>query len=302
MENGLRRDRKLVFVTGGSSGLLQEAVRLIDRTKFDVVCLTRRLCETKEPSVHWLIGDLHRPETYSAALSEADIIIHGAALTHSTDPSAYFRTNVEGTKILLDAVPKGRNPHFVLISSRTATPESGAYGESKWQAEELVKNTADKWLILRPAEIFGGAKREGVDRTIDSAVKGGLVACPVGMKSKLYPIHQTDAAKVIYRAIFEEERLRETQYINGNEGYSYVELLRLVAAVTGRRIFALPTPKPALKLAAFLGRITGFDVGFVPDQIERLYSLKQHGAAPEIAHPLKEYIKQRASEKATSPL
>lgn len=285
--------RKKVFVTGASSQLLQEVIQRLNPEEFQVSGLTRNKTQSTQ-NIEWLIGDLQNPESFKHALNGVDVIIHGAALTHSKNEADYFRVNVEGTENLLSAIPKEQSPLFVFISSRVAGNQSGGYGKSKLLAEEKIKHTAKRWLILRPSEVFGGAKSEGIDNTIKAAQKGGIVPCPVGLKSKMYPIHQTDAANRIYQLVFDEVKLNETIYINGPDGYTYRELIAKVAQESDSTVTPVLLPKIVMRVAAFASTIV--NLGFVPDQVPRLYSKKKHGKPSKISITLQEYIREITSQ------
>lgn len=297
MANSLTENRKKVFITGASSALLQQVIELIDPNRYELVGLTRKPKNPKNSHIRWVIGDLMDSETYGSELTTTEIILHGAALTHSKNSAKYFTVNVEGTRQLLGSIPNDRNPLFVMISSRAAGADGGSYGESKLMAEELVKEKRANWIIIRPAEIFGGRKKEGIDNTILSAVSGGVQPCPVGLRSKLYPIHQIDAAKEIYEAVFEQNRKGEIVYVNGPKGYSYKELLKLIQAITNSGIVILPVPQLILAMAAWFSSLTGLNFGFVPDQVKRLYSEKKQGPPPKITIPLQDYIVDISREK-----
>lgn len=265
-----------VFITGASSLLLREVINLIDLQSFEVTGLTRSETSFLPEGVLRCVGDILEPNTYRSQIKSSDIIIHGAALTHSKDASRYFDVNVQGTEKVLSQIPDGSSPTIVFISSRTAGLNSGAYGRSKIEAENTVKKTAKNWLILRPSEVFGGPKLEGIDSMIKSSLQGGLVPCPVGEKSKMFPIHVTDVGRAIHSSVFENTDLNQIKHINGIKGYTYKELLQLISAITGNKIIPLPVPKVALQLAAKISSILHISVGFVPDQVERLYSKKEH--------------------------
>lgn len=291
--------RKRVFITGAFSTLLQEVIQHISTDEFDVVGLTRNAISKKASNTRWIQADLFEPEKYAKELNSADIIIHGAALTHSRRVSEYYRVNVEGIKTLLSQVEDKQRPLFVLISSRVAGANSGAYGKSKLLAEKVLEETISNWLILRPAEVFGGSKNEGIDSTILSAMSNRIQPSPVGLRSKLYPIHRSDAAKAIYNAIFKDIKRNRVIYINGSHGCSFSEIIRLVEKVVGRPVTVVPLPYFVLAVAALISAVTGLDFGFVPYQVSRLYSKKEHGSGTETTISLEEYIAKIANN-ATS--
>lgn len=271
------QQKQKVFITGASSHLLQQVVALLSVEEYEIIGLTRSEEQQQHHhKIRWCTADLHDQEKYAHELTDSDIIIHGAALTHSQNARDYFRVNVEGTRMLLNSIPPSSNPLVIFISSRVAGPASGAYGRSKLQAEELVQNGVRRWIILRPSEVFGGTKNEGIDSTIASALDGGIKPCPVGIPSRMYPLHVKDAARAIHQLGFINPTENTVRYVNGAVGYNYKELLKTIEGVTGNTIYPLPIPKMVLEAVAVLASLFKIEVGIVPDQVKRLYSEKKH--------------------------
>ncbi|MFT4594934.1 MAG: nucleoside-diphosphate-sugar epimerase [Bacteroidia bacterium] len=283
-------NRKHVFITGASSELMRQVLSRLDSETYLVTGLTRLKNQTESGLVKWVFGDINQPDTYKAELSKADVVIHAAALTHSKKQDAYFKVNVEGTKALINALPEGGNPKFVFISSRVAGEKSGAYGITKLRAEEEVKKLTD-WIIIRPSEVYGGTKTEGIEKTIHEAINGGVQLCPVGVESKMYPIHITDTVNVIFEAAFGSTTGNRTITLNGPHGYSFKELLTLIERVSGKKMTVIPIPKWFLGLVGFASKWIPMDIGFVPDQVDRLYSVKSHNEATTASIDLENYIR-----------
>lgn len=281
-----------VFVTGATSELMLQLLSKVDMEKYDVTGLTRSKTPPVHSKVNWLEGDIQNPEQYRKSVAESDIIIHAAAITHSKESKAYFNVNHEGTRKLIACVSTERNPLFVFVSSRVAGEESGAYGVSKLRAEDEVKKLK-KWVIIRPAEVYGGTKSEGIEKTIHDAINGGLQFCPVGVESKMYPIHISDTANKIFEVTFQKIEHNQTIVLNGSVGYSFKELLLLIERISGKHMTIIPIPKWFLSLVGIVSELLPINIGFVPDQVARLYSKKEHDSNPDyITEDLEDYLKR----------
>jgi NADH dehydrogenase len=270
-------NKQRVFITGGTSALMQKAIGFLPKSKFHLLLLTRSSNRQITEDEEWVVGDLMNPDSYESALTSCDLIIHAAAVTHAHDEKQYFEVNLEGTKALLRIAKKKPHARFVFISSRTASVESGAYGHSKWLAEQEVRRSGLQHAIIRPAEIFGGDKLEGIDKAIAQAMNGSVQLCPTGVPSPMYPIHVDDAARMIAGFVCSEVPSGSTLYVNGNRPYSFKEVILEVSRVCRRKIIVVPIPRPIMQLVAIISRRLPGKLGIVPDQVQRLYSIKQHG-------------------------
>lgn len=283
------KNKSRIFITGASSGVMQQLIPRIDTDRFDIICLTRTLAGKTDHGVTWVEGDLRQMAQVREHLCHAQIVIHAAAVTHSFAERDYFAVNLEATRELVAAAKQFRVAKFVFISSRAAGHAGGAYGVSKIMAEELVTRTLDSWLIFRLAELFGGDKY-ATDRLIHDVMHKSLLFCPVKMPSKLYPLYVDDAARIMHDYLFNRGAANETVTLNGKTGYSYRELIELVAACCRKKVRIIPVPPWALFLMKRVIDHTGMDIGIVPDQIPRLYSVKQEREPEYEMLPLAEYV------------
>src|SRR5262249_610216 len=118
-----------------------------------------------------------------------NVVVHGAAITQPDDcelnQAACYDTNVKGTPHLLSAAVAG-NCYFIYISSDFVfdgaignyaeddkpNPVSW-YGQTKLQAEELVRNSSLSWAIARTCLVYGNVL-QGTRSNIIAWVKHSL--------------------------------------------------------------------------------------------------------------------------------
>ena len=115
-------------------------------------------------------GDITQPDSVRKALEGIDAVVHMAGILPPVayeKPELADRVNVGGTRIIVDAVKQSeRQIPFVFTSSVAAfgptphideplCPEKnqanprGAYGETKFQAENIIKQSGIDYAILR---------------------------------------------------------------------------------------------------------------------------------------------------------
>jgi nucleoside-diphosphate-sugar epimerase len=205
-----------------------------------------------------------------------------------------MEVNYRVTKRMVEMANALHIQNVVFISSRAAGPRCGAYGASKFLAEQCVKGSTGNWLILRLAEVFGGSKLVGIDDLIHKALNRRLLLYPQGLKSKLYPISAQDVAAIVNDLVFEKGIINRVITINGNTGYSYKEIIQLAGRICGKSILAAPIPKPLLFALKAVIEKTGLNVGMAPDQVERLYCEKQTEQLGYNLLSLETYIEQCA--------
>lgn len=190
--SGLRTlEGKRVLVTGGAGFLGSHFVRRalaagVDRLA-NVDLLTyagdpARLAGTAaDPRYRFVRGDVASAETMAQTFASfrPEVVVHYAAESHVTrsesDPDRFFRTNLEGTRVLLDAAEAFGVDVFVHISTDEVygpiieghfteddKPEgigaaTSPYARSKALADDLARSYAGRVpvLLARPTNAFG---------------------------------------------------------------------------------------------------------------------------------------------------
>jgi nucleoside-diphosphate-sugar epimerase len=262
-----------ILLTGASSGIGSVLIkRLVDSVDLEIKAMIHHSlvnisgCEARS-------GDLNNPELLARAVDGVDTVVHMAALTRSARESEYFRINVTGTKNLVDACVLKGVKRIIYISSLAASMDGGGYSRSKLEAEECVKNSRLKWLIIRPSEVYGQRADDTIILLTQWVRRCSLVPVIGNGKARLSPVYIDDVVSAMERAILDVELEGETILLSGPEELTFDELVDRIAKHLSVRSFKLYLPAGLVKFAATV--LTSFGVKIlVPDQIPRLLCAK----------------------------
>lgn len=273
-----------ILVTGASSPLAVGVIRqLLLRRDVELWCgRHRKDIPLVDPRLH--VIDLDLESDLPGTLPPVDLVIHFAGVTHAGDEQQYWKINLEGTRRLAEAVFADGCRRFVYISTRCATHGSGAYGESKLAAEhELQKFEWESLLIIRPAEIYGGGGKEGIDRMLEVARRWRMVPALFGHSNLLFaPMHIDDFTTLAAELIQQHDHGVKIETVCGPEDLSGFALASRIA----KHYRALPLPLwwPAVALGLKTLHKLGFSI-VKPDQLTRLIGAKTGIAATALATP-----------------
>ena len=164
---------KRVLITGAGGTIGSELTKqvasfepthmtLIDASEMNLYEIERELSANDDLSYSAYLGNVrderHMDEIFQT--EKPEIILHAAALKHvplmETNPIEAVRTNVGGTKVMIDMAMKHKVESFTLISTDKAVSPNNIMGASKRIAEMLTLATA-----INEADISAAAVRFG---------------------------------------------------------------------------------------------------------------------------------------------
>jgi len=263
-----------VFVTGATGFLGSHVARVLADQGADVRLLVRQTSNLKNLEglkAETATGDLRDPASLEKAISGCDTVFHVAAdyRLWVRDPNEMYRSNVGGTRSLLEAARK-KGVQRVVYTSSVATigfrtdgkpadedsPVSlaemiGHYKRSKFMAEQLAMEAGRGGLrvvTVNPTTPIGeqDVKPTPTGRIVVDFLKRKF---PAYVETGLNLVDVRECAKG-HVAALEKGRTGE-RYILGGEDLTLKQILDKLGQLTG-----LPSPKIKLPyLAAFAAGI-----------------------------------------------
>ncbi len=149
-----------VFVAGATGQTGSRIVNELVKREISVRALIRNEAKAREllPSeVELVVGDVLQPESFSAKMSDCDILICATGATPSLDPTVFYRVDYEGTKNLIDLAKENNIEKFIFVTSLCVSKffhPLNLFGLVlfwKKQAEKYLLNSGLTYTIVRPA-------------------------------------------------------------------------------------------------------------------------------------------------------
>ncbi len=282
-----------VLVTGASSTLMQKVCAHL--LKHDFYCTgVSRAQNNIAPNIYsnWISVNLSS-QIDLINFSKYKTIIHAAAITHAFSYDEYYKINVELTRNLVAKAKISGIENFIFISSRAAIKNGGWYAETKLLAEQIVLENFPHAIIIRPSEIFGGTKQEGIDSLIEKVKKNKFIFYPSEITDKMYPIQIDDASKYIDEIIYNNKPGVHT--VNGAEGFTMLHFIQHITTLINKKNIIIPIPQIILQFICFVQQFLKLKIGIYPDQLKRLQVPKENIIPPVYVRTIKEFISSRIS-------
>ncbi len=187
----------------------------------------------------------------TAAFAGCDVVVHAAGINREIGDQTFARVHVEGTRAMIEAARRAGVTRIVMVSFLRARPDCGSpYHESKWAAEELIRQSGIDHTILKASMVYGLGDHM-VDH-VSRAVKTWPVFGTVGFRGKaVRPIPIDDFVTVLIAAA--EGRIPEpTVAVMGAEELLLSDAVRRVARVAGRTPLFIALPVWSIRALAQL--------------------------------------------------
>ena len=269
----------LAFVTGATGFLGSHVARVLAEQGAELRLLVRPASDLRNVdglNADLVVGDLRDPASMEKALAGCEVVFHVAAdyRLWVRDPGEMYRSNVEGTRSLLEAARKQGVRRVVYTSSVATmgfTSNNGKIAKENVADEQSPVNISDmighyKRSKFMAEQVAVDAARGGVDvvivnpttpigeRDIKPTPTGRIVVdflkrkFPAYVETGLNLVDATECARGHVQAL-EKGRAGE-RYILGGENLTLKQILDRLAAITG-------LPSPTVKLPYIFALATG---------------------------------------------
>lgn len=235
-----------IAITGGTGFVGRNVAEALIADGHEVVLLGRRrnhgeIAGQIAKSQLFEIG-LDSVEELAEAFAGCQAIAHCAGINREIGTQTYERVHVQGTRNVVEAARRAGVRKIVLISFLRARPACGsAYHESKFAAEEIVRQSGLDYTIFKCGVIYG--RGDHMLDHLSHAFHSFPVFAFVGFKDKpIRPNAVEDVARVINEAVTRDVLSRRTVAVVGPETLTLRQAVLRVAHVVGRRPLAFPMP------------------------------------------------------------
>ena len=228
-----------IAITGATGFVGSHLTTRLVSEGHEVVRLARR---PRSGDADIVVSRLDDVNQLTEVFAGCDAVAHCAGINRESGDQTYERVHVEGTRNVVEAAKAAGVEKVVLMSFLRARPDCGSpYHESKWQAEEIVRNSGLDYTILKAGVIYGRGDHmlDHLSHALHTFPIFGLV----GFKEKsIRPLAIEDLVHVMRAALIDRRLKRQTVAVLGPEEIYLSEAVRRVADVVGKQPLMFPLP------------------------------------------------------------
>lgn len=226
-----------VAITGGTGFVGSNLATRLSAEGHEVVRIGRRA--TGEEIVKASLNDV---DELVKAFAGCDAVAHCAGINREVNGQTFQRVHVEATRNVVEAARRAGVEKIVLMSFLRARPDCGsAYHESKWHAEEIVRESGLDYTIIKAGVVYG--RGDHMLDHLSHAFHIFPIFALVGFEEKtVRPLAVEDLVHVMRAALIDRRLKRQTIALVGPEEIFLSEAVLRVAEVVSKQPLMFPLP------------------------------------------------------------
>lgn len=217
-----RVGHQVVAIARGSDGR-QEKLRGLANVKFTPLSITDG-------------------EALAAAFGGCEAVAHCAGINREADGQTYQSVHVKGTECVVRAAQEAKVKRIAMVSFLRARASCGSpYHETKWAAEEMVRNSGLEFAVLKCGIVYGPG--DHLLHHISGTIAKFPVFATVGMKgTPVAPVAVEDVTRILRGALVEGKVRGKTVAVIGPERLDLGEAVERIAKAMGRTVHVMKMP------------------------------------------------------------
>ena len=257
----------MIFITGGTGFVGRHLIARLLREGEQVRALSRGASDL--PGVELVRGDIADPSSFAESLKGCRAVIHLVGIIRETGRNTFKRVHIVGTQNVVEACRDAGVTRLLHMSALGARPDAPSrYHRSKWEAEEIVRQSGLQATIFRPSVIFGAGNafipqiRDLLRRPVTPVIGNGM--------SLSQPIWVEDVVSCFVDALGKPETIGRFYQLGGPETCGFEQLIDFVAEADGIEKQKIHLPPILVRpVAAMMSRLSR-SFPLTPDQLTML--------------------------------
>lgn len=237
---------KTVLITGATGfigkHLLHELCKPMYEKRYRILCFVRKAIDARS-----IVGALNDRNSVFRATKHVDYVVHLAGETKSSNKKLNYAANVIGTRNFVEACERNGVRKFVFCGTVNADlKQRGVYGETKRQAEAMVKGSRLDYVVLKFNMVYGEGDNN-LSKTIRLVKKIPILPIIGGGEGKIQPVYVEDVVYAIVRCLKIKKLKEKTYSLAGPHPMTFNEYLDTILDVLSLKRMKIHIPVPFMR-------------------------------------------------------
>lgn len=226
----------MILLTGATGFVGGSLLKEMLKQGLQVQCLVRdpsKAEAVKQHGVELIKGDVTDKSSLLIALDDAKVTtaVHLVGILAETKNTTFQGIHTKGTRNMVEACKIKGVKRFVHISALgTRANARSEYHKTKWEAEEIIRNSGLEYTIFRPSVMFG--KKDKFANLFAQIIKiSPFIMIPGNGRNKMQPVSVKNLAAAMTIAIQNSKHINKTYEIAGPEKLAFDEIIDTICRV-----------------------------------------------------------------------
>jgi nucleoside-diphosphate-sugar epimerase len=236
----------------------------------------------KELGINYCYGYKDKTKL-NESLEGIDIIIHLAGVVNAASKEEFYESNINITKEIVEASIKNNIKKIISLSTSIATSNSEeTYANTKYIAEQIIKESGLNYTVLRPSLVYGKGDKRHIRTLTDFIKKSPFIPIAGNGEYLLHPVYIGDLIFAISKSIDKEEIINKTYTIAGPKPLTFNNIIKTISDALKVKRIKIHIPLPILTLLAGIYEKVAKDPKVTKEQIKRIASDKAYDISSAI--------------------
>src|SRR3989337_3102816 len=247
----------MILLTGATGFVGGNLLREMLKHGLQVRCISRnpsRAETIKKPGVELVQGDVTDKDSIVKAFADGkiDTAGHLVGILAETGKATFKAIHTGGTRNMVEACKQKNVKRFVHISALgTRENARSEYHKTKWDAEEIIRNSGLGYTIFRPSVLFG--KEDKFVNLFASIIKiSPFIMIPGNGQNMMQPVSVKNLASAMTMAIQKSKHTNKTYEIAGPEKLTFDQIIDTICRVMGKTRLKIHIPMPLMRPGALI--------------------------------------------------
>ena len=237
------------IILPGGAGLVGQnlVVRLKERGYTNLVVLDKHranltVLQQLHPDIVIEYADLAESGNWQRHFTQAHAVVMLQAQIGGNDYVDFERTNLNSTRLILDAIKAGQVEQLIHISSSVVQSSANDYyTQTKKSQEQMVLDSGIACPVLRPTLMFGWFDRKHLGWLSRFMKKVPVFPIPGNGRYLRQPLYVGDFCNIIISCL--QNKINKGVFnISGHEKIDYIDIIRTIKKTTAAGALILRIP------------------------------------------------------------
>jgi len=230
---------KKILVTGANGFVGSHLIRGLAGAGHKVRAMVYKesmMKDVEAENIEAVTGDVTDIDTLHPAMEGCDAVIHLVGIIQPGPGYTFESIHTEGTHNVVEAAKAAGNIEHFIYQSALGTRKGAVseYHKTKYEAEQITKNSGLNWTITRPSIIYGLG--DGFTARLTDVIKMTPFVPIIGPgKGLLQPIFIDDLVAAFVKIVYNKDWYGRTVRMGGADRLTFDEVVAKLKDALGTR-------------------------------------------------------------------